>query len=385
LAVYTLYQIFKVINRISRDSLFVDKKIQIIAIVGAMIFSVFVLTSPTNPIPLPEPNINSENDSVTILAENLDKPRSIVVSENRIFVTEQDGFVRVIQNDILLDSPLATFRTADVFDGGLIGIELHPNFSNNHFIYVFLTYLDDGNLWNKIIRITESDNKLSDSKIIFDKIPGSSFTNGGFLKFGPDKKLYVGTGTVSDASHLPQDLKSLSGKILRLNDDGTIPDDNPFSNSPVYSLGFRNPQGMTWDDDGNFYVAEFGPEKNDEINLVLAGKNYGWPEKQCSGNENFEAAILCYDPSIEPGGILFYSGDKFDFEFPFILASMRASNLYQLDFEEGLSSQKSILSGIGRVRDVVQDTDGNLYVITSNTDGKGFPDSTDDKLLRIIK
>jgi aldose sugar dehydrogenase len=363
----------------------VDKKIQIIAIVGAMIFSVFVLTSPTNPIPLPEPNINSKSDSVAIIAENLDKPRSIAVSENRIFVTEQDGFIRVIQNDILLDSPLATFRTADVFDGGLIGIELHPDFSNNHSMYVFLTYLDNGNLWNKIIRITESDNKLSDTEIIFDNIPGSSFTNGGFLKFGPDKKLYVGTGTVSDASHLPQDLKSLSGKILRLNDDGTIPDDNPFSDSPVYSLGFRNPQGMTWDDDGNFYVAEFGPDKNDEINLVLAGKNYGWPEKECSGNENFEAAILCYDPSIEPGGILFYSGDKFDFEFPFILASMRASNLYQLDFEEGLSSQKSILSGIGRVRDVVQDTDGNLYVITSNTDGKGFPDSTDDKLLRIIK
>jgi glucose/arabinose dehydrogenase len=363
----------------------VDKKIQIIAIVGAMIFSVFVLTSPTNPIPLPEPNINSENDSVTILAENLDKPRSIVVFENKIFVTEQDGFIRVIQNDILLDSPLATFRTADVFDGGLIGIELHPDFSNNHFMYVFLTYLDDGNLWNKIIRITESDNKLSDTEIIFDKIPGSSFTNGGFLKFGPDEKLYVGTGTVSDASHLPQDLKSLSGKILRLNDNGTIPDDNPFSDSPVYSLGFRNPQGMTWDDDGNFYVAEVGPEKNDEINLVLAGKNYGWPEKQCSGNEAFEAAILCYDPSIEPGGILFYSGDKFDFESPFILSSMRASNLYQLDFEEGLSSQKSILSGIGRVRDVVQDTDGSLYVITSNTDGKGFPDRTDDKLLRIIK
>ena len=100
-----------------------DKKIQIIAIVGAMVFSVFVLTSPTNPIPLPEPNINSKSDSVAIIAENLDKPRSIAVSENRIFVTEQDGFIRVIQNDILLDSPLATFRTADVFDGGLIGIE----------------------------------------------------------------------------------------------------------------------------------------------------------------------------------------------------------------------------------------------------------------------
>ncbi len=362
-----------------------DKKIQIIAVVVAIVFSVFVLTSPSDPIPLPEPNSNSENDSVTILAENLDKPRAIAVSDNRIFVTEKDGFIRVIEDNNLLESPLAVLRSANVFDGGLLGIALHPNFSVNHYIYVFLTYEQDGILWNKILQITESENKLQDAKTIFDKIPGSSFTNGGFIKFGPDEKLYVGTGTVSDSSHLPQDLDSLSGKILRLNDDGTIPDDNPFSDSPVYSLGHRNPQGMTWDDDGNLFVAEFGPEKNDEINLVQAGKNYGWPEQECSGTSNFESAILCYDPSIEPGGILFYSGDKLDFEFPFILASMRAANLYQLDFEEGLSSQKSILSGIGRVRDVAQGLDGSLYVITSNTDGKGFPDVMDDKLLRILK
>ena len=384
-AVYTLYQIFKVINRISKDSFFVDKKIQIVAIIGAIAFSVFVLTSPDDPIPLPEPTSNSKSDSVIILAENLDKPRGIAISDDRIFVTEKDGLIRVIQNDILLDSPLATFRSADVFDGGLLGITLDPEFSTNHYLYVFLTYEEDGNLWNKILKIKESENKLKNVQTIFDKIPGSSFTNGGFLKFGPDEKLYVGTGTVSDSSHLPQDLNSLAGKILRLNDDGTIPDDNPFSNSPVYSLGHRHTQGMTWDDDGNLYVAEFGPEKNDEINLILPGKNYGWPEEECSGDTNFENAILCYDPSIEPGGILFYSGDRFDFEFPFILASMRASNLYQLDFEEGLSSQQSILSGIGRVRDVVEGPDGSLYVITSNTDGKGFPDATDDKLLRILK
>jgi len=363
----------------------VDKKIQIIAIVGAIVFSAFVLTSPSDPIPLPKPTSNSENDSVSILAENLDNPRAIAVSDDRIFVTEKDGFIRVIQNGNLLESPLATFRSANVFDGGLLGIALHPDFSNNHYIYVFLTYEEDNNLWNKIIRITESENKLQDAETIFDKIPGSSFTNGGFIKFGPDGKLYVGTGTVSDSSHLSQDIDSLSGKILRLNDDGTIPDDNPFSDSPVYSLGHRNPQGMTWDANGNMFVAEIGPEKNDEINLIQAGKNYGWPEQQCSGDENFEDTILCYDPSIEPGGILFYSGDKLHFEFPFIMASMRAANLYQLDFEEGLSSQKSILSGIGRVRDVVQGPDGSLYVITSNTDGKGFPDSMDDKLLRILK
>lgn len=362
-----------------------DKKISIAVVVVAVVFSAFVLASPSDPIPLPEPNSNSKSDSVVVLAENLDKPRSIAVSDTRIFVTEKDGFIRVIENDKQLESPLAALRSADVFDGGLLGITLHPNFSENHLLYVFLTYEENGILWNKILRITESENKLQDAETIFDKIPGSSFTNGGFIKFGPDEKLYVGTGTVSDASHLPQDLNSLSGKILRLNDDGSIPDDNPFSDSPVYSLGHRNPQGMTWDDDGNLYVAEFGPEKNDEINVILAGKNYGWPEQQCLGNENFEDAVLCYDPSIEPGGILFYTGDKFDFEFPFIMASMRASNLYQVDFKEGLSSQKSILSGIGRVRDVVQGPEGYLYVITSNTDGKGFPDANDDKLLRILK
>ena len=362
-----------------------NKKIQIIAVIAAVTFSAFVLTSPSDPIPLPLPTSNSKNDSVNILAENLDKPRAIAISGDRIFVTEQDGLIRVIQDGTLLDSPLATFRSANVFDGGLLGIALHPDFSNNHYIYVFLTYDENGNLWNKILRITESENKLKDAETIFDKIPGSSFTNGGFIKFGPDGKLYVGTGTISDSSHLPQELDSLSGKILRLNDDGTIPDDNPFSDSPVYSLGHRNPQGMTWDDNGNLFVAEFGPEKNDEINLIQAGKNYGWPEQQCSGDDNFENAILCYDPSIEPGGILFYSGDKLDFESSFIMASMRAANLYQLDFDEGLSSQKSILSGIGRVRDVIQGPDGSLYVITSNTDGKGFPDRMDDKLLRILK
>jgi len=377
----------KVINRISKDYFLMNKKIQVIAIAGAIIFSIFVLTSSNNEtsIPLPKPNLYSENDAVIILAENLDKPRAIAISDDRIFVTEKDGYIRVIQNNALLESPLATFRTANVFDGGLLGIATHPDFSNNHFLYVFLTYEENGNLWNKILRIIEDENKLKNVEVIFDKIPGSSFTNGGFLKFGPDGKLYVGTGAISDDSHLPQDLTSLSGKILRLNDDGTIPDDNPFPNSPVYSLGHRNPQGMTWDDDNNLFVAEFGPEKNDEINLIKAGKNYGWPEQQCSGSPDFENAVLCYDPSIEPGGILFYSGDKIDFESKFIMASMRAFNLYQVDFEDGLSSQKSILSGNGRIRDVVEGPDGSIYLITSNTDGKGFPDALDDKLLRILK
>jgi len=364
----------------------VDKRLRIAGIVGAIIFSIVVLTSPDDPIPLPElPSEKLEENSVNILAENLENPRSIAIADNRIFVTQKDGQIRVVYNNELLDEPLARLRAADVFDGGLLGITTHPNFENNHFLYVFLTYKEDKSLWNKIIQITESNNKLKDAKTIFDKIPGSVFTNGGFLKFGPDGKLYVGTGTVSESSHLPQDLNSLAGKILRLNDDGTIPEDNPYSDSPVYSFGFRNPQGMTWDETGNMYVVDLGSEKNDEINLVKPGKNFGWPEKECSGNDKFEEAIMCYDPAIEPGGILIYSGHTVDLEHSFIMTSLRASNLYQLDLYEGLKSQKSILSGAGRIRDVAQSPDGSLYVITSNTDGKGFPDGMDDKLLRILK
>ena len=363
-----------------------DKRLRIAGIVGAIIFSIVVLTSPTDPIPLPEPPTeNLENKSIEILATNLENPRSIAVFDDTIFVTEKGGRIKVIDENKLLDEPLATFRPANVFDGGLLGITTHPNFENNHFLYVFLTYEENDTLWNKVIKITESNNKLLDATTIFDKIPGSVFSNGGFLKFGPDGKLYVGTGTVSDSSHLPQDLDSLSGKILRLNDDGTIPDDNPFPESPIYAYGFRNPQGITWDNLGDMYVAELGPEKNDEINLVKSGKNYGWPEVECLGNEKFEGATMCYDPGIEPGGILFYYEDTIKLENSFLMTSLRAANLYKLDLEEGLKSQKSILSGVGRIRDVVAGDDGRLYVITSNTDGKGFPDQTDDKLLRILK
>jgi len=364
----------------------VNKKLRIIGIVGALIASIIIITSPGTPLPFPEPTTTIEGtDSVEVLATNLEKPRAIAFGDERIFVTEKIGRIRIIQDGILLAEPLATLRTANLFDGGLLGITTHPDFSVNHYIYVYYTYEEGGNLWNKILRITESKNKLEDADTIFDKIPGSKFSNGGVIKFGPDEKLYVATGSISDTSYLPQDLESLAGKILRLNDDGSIPNDNPFPNSPVFSYGHRNPQGMTWDKFGNLYVAEFGPTKNDEINLINAGQNYGWPSQECSGGD-FIDPLICYDPSIEPGGIVFYSGNKLELEGFMIMATLRASHLFKLDInEEGMISQKSILSGIGRIRDVIEDPDGNLYIITSNTDGKGFPDSTDDKLLRIVK
>jgi glucose/arabinose dehydrogenase len=365
----------------------VDKKIRIAAIIGALAFSVIILTSPSAPPPIPPPTFNETgNESIEILATNLKKPWALEIVDQRIFITEKGGNIRVFHSDILDDTSLAIFRTAEVFGGGLLGIVAHPEFETNHFLYVYYTYVEDGKLWNKILRIKEFENKLQDSQTILDKIPGSEFSNGGVLKFGPDGKLYVGTGAGLDSSHASQDMESLAGKILRLNDDGTFPKDNPFSNSPVYSIGHSNPQGIAWDESANLYVTELGPSKNDEINLIIPGKNYGWPEQQCSGDKKFEDSMACYDPSIEPGGIIFYSGDKLDFQNNMIMAALGPQKLDQLEINEnGLISQHSIMSGLGRIRDIAEGPDGYLYLITSNTDGRAFPDSDDDKLVRILK
>lgn len=364
-----------------------DKKFRIAGIIGALIFSIVILTSPSEPPPIPPPNIqDSSNKTIQILATNLEKPWALDIVDDRIFITEKIGKIRVIESDVLLEEPLATLRVADIFDGGLLGISVHPDFANNNFLYVYYTYVENDQLWNKVLRITESENKLVDAITIVDQIPGSKFSNGGVIKFGPDKKLYVGTGAGSDSSHDAQDLESLAGKILRLNDDGSIPNDNPFSNSAVFSYGHSNPRGMAWDEYGTLYVTETGPTKNDEINLVMAGKNYGWPDQQCSGDEKFVDSIICYDPAIEPGGILFYSGDRLEIQSDMIMASMKPENLDRLKFSgEDLEYQKSILSGLGRIRDIAQGPDGYLYIITSNTDGKAFPDSSDDKLVRILR
>lgn len=361
-----------------------NKKIRIAGIIAALAVSAIILSSPSQAPPLPSPT-TQQNESIKILATGLKKPWGIAFAEDKIFVTEKSGDIRIIESDVLLDEPLATFRVAKVFGGGLLGIITHPNFEQNRHLYVYYTYSENDSLWNKVIRITESDNKVSDVITILDKIPASQFYNGGVVKFGPDGKLYVATGLSTEFSHESQDLQSLGGKILRLNDDGTIPPDNPFADSPVFSLGHRDVQGMAWNASGELYVTESGPTKNDEINIIQAGQNYGWPEQECGGNEMFVDSVTCYDPSIEPGGIVFYSGDKLEYKDSLIMATLRGSNLFKVNVNDDDTTQKSILSGTGRIRDVGEGPDGYLYIITSNTDGKGFPDNTDDKLIRILK
>ena len=360
------------------------RKFQIIGIAGALIFSALVLTDslPSNSPPLPAPTI----DTAEILVTNLDKPWAIAFADERIFVSEKSGKIHVVTPSGKLDSPLISLQTPDIFGGGLLGITTHPDFENNHYLYAYYTYEENENLWNKVIRITEENSISVEVITILDKIPGSAFSNGGVIKFGPDEKLYVGTGSVSDYSDEPQNLDSLAGKILRLNDDGTIPSDNPFEKSYVFTLGHRNPTGLAWNSQGEMYATDSGPTKNDEINLIQAGLNYGWPEVQCfSKIVNLVNPLECFDPGLEPGGIIFYSGDKFDIDNQMILATQKATNLFKVQINDDGVNLDRILSGVGRIRDVGQGPDGYVYIITTNTDGKAFPAPDDDKLLRILK
>lgn len=363
-----------------------DKKTRILAIIAAVAVSIVIITSPSGSIVIPKPSTSpTGTDAVQIIATNLQEPWGLAFGDGKIFLTEKVGRVRVIDNGNLLNESVADLHVADVTDAGLLGITTHPDFLTNHFLYVYYTYKENDKLWNKVLRITVPNDKISDAKVILDKIPGAEFDNGGTLKFGPDRKLYIGTGDATDEDSA-QNLNSIAGKILRLNDDGSIPNDNPFPNSPVYSYGHRNPQGLAWDDRGNLYETEEGPTKNDEINIIEKGKNYGWPSQECTGSNEYVNAILCYSLSTEPAGIAYYNSEKIDLKNSLVLATLRGNILYQLTVHNGnVTSQKIILDGLGRIREVGVGPDGYLYILTGNTDGKGFPDKKDDKLLRIVK
>ena len=220
---------------------------------------------------------------VETVAENLQVPWAIdFSSDGRIFFTERIGKLRVIENDKLISEPLIALDVSGT-EGGLLGLALDPNFEENGYLYLYYTYNEFLSTYNKVVRYREDNNKLFDEVILLDKIPGSPWHDGGRIKFGPDGKLYVTTGDAANYG-LAQDLNSLAGKILRINSDGTIPKDNPFEESPIFSYGHRNPQGIDWHPDSDILVAtEHGPSgergrAHDEVNVIFAGKNYGWPD-----------------------------------------------------------------------------------------------------------
>lgn len=347
----------------------------LLAVVGLAILA--LLLSPvsvfTRPPGTPAPTRADQRLSEEVIASGLEIPWALAhAPDGRILLTDRPGRVRVIEGGKLKNEPLFTLPVAHEGEGGLLGIALDPEFERNKFIYLYYTYRSGG-LANRVIRVRE-DRPIQTAQVLVDRIPGGTVHDGGRIRFGPDGKLYIGTGDAG-ASAAAQDPGSLAGKILRVNPDGSVPSDNPFPSSPVYSLGHRNVQGLAWIDD-QLYTTEHGPQAHDELNRIERGANYGWPT--VTGTE---AAVGMVSPLIESGSStwapsgLAAQGGKLYF------AGLRSQTLWQ--FDPANTELRILKEGYGRLREVVAGPKGELYLFTGNRDGRGQVREGDDRLIRL--
>lgn len=360
-------------------------------------------TTPTIPAPIATPTPGgSVPVRVETIATGLEVPWEIAFApDGRIFLTERPGRVRLIVDGRLLPEPVVVIEeVAAVGEGGLLGLALDPDFATNHRVYVYLTtQAGGGALHNLVLRYTEHDNRFADPTLVIDGIPGASLHDGGRIAFGPDGKLYVTTGDARNPTRA-QNLNSLAGKILRLNPDGTVPVDNPFPGSPIWSYGHRNPQGLAWAPDGRLYATEHGPSgdlglaAHDEVNLIEPGRNYGWPEMAGTLLVGTPADYAL--PVIEsgqetwaPSGAAFVSAGRFpQWQGALLFAGLRSRALWRLelsaDGRQAVALEPLFAGEFGRLRTVVEAPDGTLYLLTSNRDGRGTSGPEDDRVLRLV-
>ncbi|HKD18398.1 MAG TPA: PQQ-dependent sugar dehydrogenase, partial [Thermoanaerobaculia bacterium] len=283
-------------------------------------------------------------------------------------------------------------------ESGLMGITLAPDYASSREIFLCYAYDTPAGPAVRVARFRDDGSTISGRRVLIEGIPAAQFHAGCRLRFGPDRKLYVTTGDATDG-RIAQDLASLGGKTLRLNPDGSIPPDNPFPNSPVFSYGHRNSQGLDWDPRSGLLVeTEHGPSGfdgpggGDEVNIVEAGKNYGWPVvHHRESHAGMVSPILEYTPAVAPSGASFSVGALLPtFRGDFFFATLRGERLIRVRFDPKdprrvLETEEYFRDVYGRLRDVVSGPDGALYVATSNRDGRGQPRPGDDRILRIVE
>src|SRR5665647_189085 len=261
-------------------------------------------------------------------------------------------------------------------EGGLLGIAVSPTFASDRAVFVYFTSADD----NRPIRMSFDGAVLRPGRVIVEGIRKAGNHNGGRLAFGPDGYLYIATGDAGQRTPA-QDKGSLSGKILRVDADGSPAPGNPFPGSRVWSLGHRNVQGMAWDKAGAMYASEFGQNTWDELNRIQAGRNYGWPVVEGiahrSGFVDPIAQWATRDAS--PSGIAVGADGAV------YMAALRGQSLWRipLDGNENAGTPKRLLQGkYGRLRTVVSAPDGRLWLVTSNT-FRGTLHPGDDRILTL--
>lgn len=315
-----------------------------------------------------------------VIAENLTIPWEILfLPDGELLVTERPGRILLLTQDV--EIPISGIKHTG--EGGLLGATLHPDFSENNFLYLYQTTESQNGLENQINRYVLKNNALTFDRTIVEGIPGAKYHDGGRIVFGPDGLLYV---TVGDAlnKRAAQDTSRLEGSILRYTGEGHIPEDNPFQNA-VYSYGHRNPQGIAWDANGNLWSTEHGRSGVlsglDELNLITPAGNYGWPEIQ--GDEEMPSMQSPIrhsgaDTTWAPGSLAYLNGSLY-------FAGLRGEALHEavLDGTEVVSFRSHFSGEYGRLRTVTVGPDDLLYVTTSNRDGRGEPEVTDDRIIRI--
>ncbi|WP_040164345.1 PQQ-dependent sugar dehydrogenase [Microbacterium gorillae] len=341
--------------------------------------------APTSPEPSRQPVSSSAPESLSAsaaepvadvpatIAEDLDAPWSLAFIDDRALVSERDSgrIVEVSASGAVREVGVIADVAAGG-EGGQLGIAVREGF-----LYAYLTTADGNRVQRQRLSGGAGAWALGPPEMLLTGVPAARNHNGGRIAFGPDGKLYV---TVGDAGNraAAQELDSLSGKILRMEPDGAVPADNPFPGSLVYSLGHRNPQGIGWGPDGTMYASEFGQDTWDELNVIAAGQNYGWPVVEgIAGDARYVDPVQQWAPAeASPSGLAVT-------DEAIVIANLRGQRLRTVPLDDLGSSVESFVGEYGRLRDVAVAPDGTLWVVTNNTDGRGDPRPGDDRILRI--
>lgn len=285
-----------------------------------------------------------------------------LLPDESLIVTERDTaeVKRIVEGEVEVIGVVEDAIAAEG-EGGLLGVAVPPDFTDDPRLYFYYTSPDD----NRVISMAYGGDDLTDTREVLTGIPKANIHNGGRLKFGPDGYLYIGTGDASDAQNA-QNRTSLGGKILRVGSDGAPAPDNPFG-SEVYSLGHRNVQGLAWDSEGRLWASEFGPDRDDELNLIVPGGNYGWPAVTgAPGNSDFIDAQVVWPSTAtsSPSGMAIVNDVAY-------IGGLRGERLWRVPLVGGSAGNPaSFFDGMyGRLRETITGVENHLLIATNEEGG----------------